>query len=29
MTYKIHFEHQDGTPDHFMITGETVEDIQK
>ena len=29
MTFKIHFEHQDGTPDHFVITGETVGDIRK
>ena len=28
MTFKIHFEHQDGTPDFFTISGETIEDIQ-
>ena len=29
MTYKIHFEHQDGTPDFFVISGDTIENIRK
>ncbi len=27
MTFKIHFEYQDGTADHFTVSGETVEEI--
>ncbi len=28
MTFKIHFEHQDGMADYFVVSGETIEDIQ-
>lgn len=28
MKFKIHFEHQDGTEDSFVIEGETIEEIQ-
>ncbi len=26
--YRIHFEHLDGTPDHFDVEGQSIEDIQ-
>lgn len=29
MTYEIHFEHQDGTPDSLIISGATIKDIQE
>ena len=28
MTFKIHFEHQDETPDYFIISGDTNEEIE-
>lgn len=28
MTYKIHFEHLDGTPDFFVVSGVSIEDIR-
>jgi len=28
MTFRIHFEHQDGTEDSFIVIGETVEEIR-
>ena len=28
MTYRIHFEHQDGTTDSFVIVAETAKDAR-
>ncbi len=28
MTYKIHFEHRDGTEDSFTISANTIEEIR-
>jgi hypothetical protein len=28
MTYKIHFEHSDGTPDYFVVSAETIQGIR-
>ncbi len=28
MTYKIHFEHSDGTSDYFIVCGKTIQDIR-
>lgn len=29
MTFKINFEHQDGTEDSFVVSGETLQEIQE
>lgn len=29
MKYRIHFEHADGTRDSMLISGSTIEDVQK
>ena len=29
MTFRIHFEHQDGTEDSFVISGETIQEIRE
>ena len=29
MTFKIHFEHEDGTEDYYILTGDTVEEIRE
>lgn len=28
MTFRIHFEHDDGTEDHFDITADTLEQVR-
>lgn len=28
MTFKIHFEHVDGTEDSYIISGDTIEEIR-
>ena len=29
MTYRIHFEHQDGTADSFVVSGDTTKDVRQ
>lgn len=29
MTFRIHFEHRDGTEDSFVVSGETAQEIRE
>ena len=29
MTFRIHFEHEDGTEDSYILTGDTVAEIRE
>jgi hypothetical protein len=29
LKFRIHFEHNDGTEDHFDVEGETLEEVRK